>query len=465
LATTDNYAGLGLDRGLPASLEAERTILGAILLDNHACNEAAEKLHADDFYLDSHRRIFGRMLELSETGKAIDIITLTEELSRKKEVESVGGVAYISSLIDGVPHQPSIEQYVKIVKDKSLLRNLIHAANNAIARAMEQSDTAEEIIDSAESAIFQIAEDRINQGFQSVPQIVKSSFGSIDALVNRGHRITGLETHYDKLDEMTSGLQKSDLVIIAARPSMGKTAFAINIAENAAVRDKKVVAVFSLEMSQESLLLRMLCSQSHVDSHRLRTGFTSREDHQKLAAGLEALAQAPIFIDDTPGISLSEMRAKVRRLQQSQNRVDLIIVDYLQLMSAAPPGGGKRYENRTQEVSAISRGLKGLAKEMRVPVVALSQLSRAPEGRTGNNRPQLSDLRESGAIEQDADLVAFIFREEVYKQDEPELEGIAEIIIAKQRNGPTGTIKMAFVKKSTRFENLAGDVGPAGDEY
>jgi replicative DNA helicase len=461
LATLDQ----SLDRGLPSSVDAERTILGAILLDNTACNEAAESIRPDDFYLDAHRRIFSRMMELSERGAAIDIITLTEELGRKKEVESVGGVAYISSLIDGVPHQPSIEQYVKIVKDKSLLRNLIHASNNAIARALEQSDTAAEIIDSAESAIFQIAEDRINQGFVGIPQIVKDSFGSIDNLYQRGQRITGLETHYDKLDEMTSGLQKSDLVIIAARPSMGKTAFAINIAENAAVMDNKVVAVFSLEMSRESLVLRMLCSQSRVDSHKLRTGFLSREDFGKLTSGLESLAHAPIFIDDTPGISLSEMRAKVRRLQQSQKRLDMIIVDYLQLMSAAPPGGGKRYENRTQEVSAISRGLKALAKEMRVPVIALSQLSRAPEGRTGNNRPQLSDLRESGAIEQDADVVAFIFREEVYKQDDPELEGLAEIIIAKQRNGPTGTIKMAFIKKSTRFENMAGDVGPAGDEY
>ncbi|MCU1284913.1 MAG: primary replicative helicase [Acidobacteriales bacterium] len=461
MATLDQ----SLDRGLPASVDAERTILGAILLDNSSCNEAAESIRPDDFYLDAHRRIFSRMMELNERGAAIDIITLTEELGRKKEVESVGGVAYISSLIDGVPHQPSIEQYVKIVKDKSLLRNLIHASNNAIARALEQSDTAAEIIDSAESAIFQIAEDRINQGFVGIPQIVKDSFGSIDNLYQRGQRITGLETHYDKLDEMTSGLQPSDLVIIAARPSMGKTAFAINIAENAAVMDGKCVAVFSLEMSRESLVLRMLCSQSRVDSHKLRTGFLSRDDFGKLTSGLESLAQAPIFIDDTPGISLSEMRAKVRRLQQSQKRLDMIIVDYLQLMSAAPPGGGKRYENRTQEVSAISRGLKALAKEMRVPVVALSQLSRAPEGRTGNNRPQLSDLRESGAIEQDADVVAFIFREEVYKQDDPELEGLAEIIIAKQRNGPTGTIKMAFIKKSTRFENMAGDIGPAGDDY
>ena len=461
MATIDSK----LDRGLPASIEAERTILGAILLDNHSCNEAAEKLHPDDFYLDSHRRIFSRMLALNERGHAIDIITLTEELTRKKEAESVGGVAYISSLIDGVPHQPTIEQYVKIVKDKALLRNLIHASNNAIARALEQTDTAEEIIDTAESAIFQIAEDRIGKGFVGIPQIVKESFGTIDALYQRGQRITGLETHYEKLDELTSGLQKSDLVIIAARPSMGKTAFAINIAENAAIRDQKVVAVFSLEMAKEALLMRMLCSQARVDSHKLRTGFLSREDREKLVHSLESLAQAPIFIDDTPGISLTEMRAKARRLTQSQGRLDLIIVDYLQLMSAVPPGGGKRYENRTQEVSAISRGLKGIAKELKVPVVALSQLSRAPEARTGSNRPQLSDLRESGAIEQDADVVAFIFREEVYKQDDPALEGIAEIIIAKQRNGPTGTIKMAFLKKSTRFESMSSDIGPASDEY
>jgi replicative DNA helicase len=452
-------------RGMPAALEAEKSILGAVLLDNQACNEAAEKLAADDFYLDAHRRIYAGMLALNETGKPIDIITLTEELSRKKEVESVGGVAYIASLTDGVPRRPSIDQYVKIVKDKALLRGLIHAANNAIAHAIDQAETAEEIIDAAESAIFRIAENRIGQSFVSIPDIVKTSFKSIDELYKRGQRVTGLATHYDKLDEMTSGLQPNDLVIIAARPSMGKTSLAMNIAENAAVIDRKVVGVFSLEMGKEALLLRMLCSQARVDAHRLRTGFLSREDRDKLVMGLEALATAPIFIDDTPGIGLTEMRAKARRLKQAQGRLDLIVVDYLQLMSSSPAGGGKRYENRTQEVSAISRGLKALAKEMSVPVVALSQLSRAPEARTGNNRPQLSDLRESGAIEQDADVVAFIFREEVYKKDDPDLEGLAEIIIAKQRNGPTGTIRMAFLKSSTRFENLADDVGPVADEY
>jgi len=456
MATTE----YSIDRGLPASIEAERAILGAVLLDNFAYNQAAESLHAEDFSLDSHRRIYLRMMELVESGRPIDFVTLTEQLGQHKEIEAVGGVVYVTSLTDGLPRVKNIEQYVKIVKDKALLRNLIHAASSAMQQAYEQDAPAEEIIDSAESAIFQIAEKRIGQGFLGIPEIVKGSFGSIDKLYEQGQRITGLETHFEDFDNLTSGLQKSDLVIVAARPSMGKTAFAINIAENSSVRDHKVVGVFSLEMSRESLLLRLLCSQARVDSHKLRTGFLSREDYHKLVAGLGALVEAPIFIDDTPGISVSEMRAKSRRLQQSQGRLDLIIVDYLQLASAAPPGGGKRYENRTQEVSAISRGLKALAKEMRCPVIALSQLSRAPETRTGNNRPQLADLRESGAIEQDADVVAFIFREEVYKQDDPDLEGKAELIIAKQRNGPTGTVHLAFIKRSTRFENLANDSAP-----
>ncbi|HEV3039313.1 MAG TPA: replicative DNA helicase [Candidatus Angelobacter sp.] len=448
-----------IDRGLPASIEAERAILGAILLDNFAYNQAAESLHAEDFSLDSHRRIYLRMMELAESGRPIDFVTLTEQLGQHKEIEAVGGVAYVTSLTDGLPRVKNIEQYVKIVKDKAMLRYLIHAASSAIQQAYEQEAPAEEIIDAAESAIFQIAEKRIGQGFLGIQEIVKASFGSIDKLYEQGQRITGLETHFEDFDNLTSGLQKSDLVIVAARPSMGKTAFAINIAENSAVRDHKVVGVFSLEMSRESLLRRLLCSQAHVDSHKLRTGFLSREDYHKLVAALGVLLEAPIFIDDTPGISVSEMRAKARRLQQSQSRLDLIIVDYLQLASAAPPGGARRYENRTQEVSAISRGLKALAKEMRCPVIALSQLSRAPETRTGNNRPQLADLRESGAIEQDADVVSFIFREEVYKPDDPDLEGKAELIIAKQRNGPTGTVHLAFIKRSTRFENLANDAG------
>jgi replicative DNA helicase len=438
---------------MPANVEAERSILGAILLDNFSFNQAAEHLHPEDFSLDSHRKIYARMVELAESSRPIDLITLSEELDRTKELESIGDVAYVSSLLDGVPDRPSIEHYVKIVRDKAMLRGLIHAANAAISRAADQSDTAEEILSDTEAAIFQLSEQRIGRGFMGVQEIIKEKFGSIDALLQRGQRITGIATHYADLDEMTSGLQRSDLIIIAARPSMGKTAFAMNIAENAAINDQKIVAVFSLEMSSEALLQRMLCSAARVDSHKFRTGSLWQDDTRKIAQALEKLTHAPIFIDDTPGISLSEMRAKSRRLQQSQGGLDMIIVDYLQLMSA----GGRRYENRTQEVSAISRGLKALAKELRVPVIALSQLSRAPESRgSGDHRPQLADLRESGSIEQDADLVAFIFREEVYKPDQPELDGIAELIIRKQRNGPTGTVKLAFLKSSTRFESMLG---------
>ena len=449
MATTD----YSLAHSLPANVEAERSILGAILLDNLAYNQAAEHLKPEDFSLDSHRRLYTRMIDLAESSRPIDMITLVEELDRRKELEAIGDVGYISGLVDGVPDRPSIEHYIKIVRDKALLRGLIHAANSAIARAAEQSDPAEEILNDAEAAIFQLSEKRIGRGFMGVQEIVKESFGSVDALLQRGQRITGLATHYTDLDEMTSGFQRSDLIIIAARPSMGKTAFALNIAENAAIEDQKTVGVFSLEMSREALLLRLLCSKARVDSHKMRTGSLWRDDMDKVVHAMEQLAHAPIFIDDTPGIALSEMRAKARRLQQSTGALDLIIVDYLQLMS----GGSRRYENRTQEVSAISRGLKGLAKELKVPVVALSQLSRAPESRGGDHRPQLADLRESGSIEQDADVVAFIFREEVYKPDEPELEGRAELIIAKQRNGPTGKVNLAFLKNSTRFESMLGD--------
>jgi replicative DNA helicase len=449
LATTD-YT---LAHSLPANVEAERSILGAIMLDNLAYNEAAEHLKPEDFSLDSHRRIFTRMVDLAESSRPIDMITLVEELDRRKELEAIGDVGYVSGLVDGVPDRPSIEHYIKIVRDKALLRGLIHAANAAISRASDQSDPAEEILNDAEAAIFQLSEKRIGRGFMGVQEIVKESFGSVDALLQRGQRITGLATHYTDLDEMTSGFQRADLIIIAARPSMGKTAFAMNIAENASIEDQKVVGMFSLEMSREALLLRLLCSRARVDSHKMRTGSLWRDDMTKVVHAMEQLAHAPIFIDDTPGIALSEMRAKARRLQQSQGKLDLLIVDYLQLMS----GGGRRYENRTQEVSAISRGLKALAKELSVPVVALSQLSRAPESRGGDHRPQLSDLRESGSIEQDADVVAFIFREEVYKQDDPDLQGKAELIIAKQRNGPTGRVNLAFLKNSTRFESMLGD--------
>src|SRR5512146_695208 len=415
MATTD----YSLDRGaLPVNVEAERSILGAILLDNFCYTQAASSgLKADDFSLDSHRRIYERVRELNDAGSAIDFITLSEALNQHKELGAVGGVAYLSSLTDGLPRSQNIDHYVRIVRDKALLRGIIHTANSAIARAAEQGEDAADVLAATESALFQLSDARVGSDFYDVGTIVGQSFKSIDALYEMGKRVTGLETHFEDLDEVTSGLQPSDLIIIAGRPSMGKTAFAMNIAENAAVLGNKTVAIFSLEMSRESLLMRLLCSHAKVDSHLIRKGIISGRDRQQLTEALGRLMDAKMFIDDTPSISVSEMRAKARRLQHKQNGLDLVIVDYLQLMAAAPMGGGKRYENRTQEVSAMSRGLKMLAKDLRVPVVALSQLSRAPESRTGDHRPQLSDLRESGSIEQDADVVTFLFRPEVYEKD------------------------------------------------
>jgi replicative DNA helicase len=457
---------VSLDRGLPASVEAERSILGAILLDNHSFNEAAERLTAADFSLDSHRRIYSRMAELIDAHRAVDIVTLSEELARRKEVEAIGGVAYLASLTEGLPRRPSIEEYVHIVKDKSLARQLIGICSMAITRAADQSEEALTTLDSAESGLLEVSERGITRGFAGIAEIIKTSFGTIDNLYAQQREVTGLATHYTQFDKMTSGLQSSDLIIIAARPSMGKTAWAINIAENAAVRDGKVVAVFSLEMSKESLLRRMLASQAMVSMQKIQTGFIPKADRGKLMEALERLAEAKIFIDDTPAIALSEMRAKARRLQRMQGGLDLIVIDYLQLMTASAFGvGARRYENRTQEVSAISRGLKALAKELRVPVVALSQLSRASETRGGDKKPMLSDLRESGSIEQDADVVAFIHRDSYYNKDENgdedlESKNKAEIIIAKQRNGPTGSVHLAYIAECTRFENLAFGQGP-----
>ncbi len=446
-----------LDAGLPSNADAERTILGAILLDNALLAEAQEKLVAEDFSLDSHQRIFLRMAELSAEGHAIDLVTLAEMLGRNKEVESVGGVAYLASLTEGLPRRPILEEYIRIVKDKSLLRQLMLICSAAIARAADQSEPALDVLNAAESQLLEVGEKGISKGLASLEDIVSGSFGSIDNLYQQAREVTGLATHYSEFDKMTSGLQKGDLVIIAARPSMGKTAWAVNIAQNASVRSRAVVAIFSLEMSKEALLRRMLASQAWVDQRKLQTGFLGREDQEKLRRALEDLVEAPIFIDDTAGISLAEMRAKVRRLRQMQGKVDLILVDYLQLMTASLPSqGGKRMENRTQEVSAISRGLKALAKEMEVPVIALSQLSRSSERRGDDKRPMLSDLRESGSIEQDADLVAFIHRESYYNRDKEEDpdRNKAEIIIAKQRNGPTGTVNLAFLSQFTRFEDL-----------
>ena len=448
---------VGFDAGLPANIDAEKTILGAILLDNAAHSEAAEKLEPDDFSLDSHRRIYQRMSDLLNEQRPVDIVTLSNELARFKEVEAVGGVAYLASLTEGLPRRPVIEEYIRIVKDKSLLRRLMLICSNAIARAADQSETALEVLGAAETSLLEVSEKSVSNGFQSLDQIVANSFGSIDNLYKQSREVTGLATDFVALDRDLSGLQKGELIIVAARPSMGKTAFAINMAQNAAVNHKAIVAVFSLEMSKESLLRRMLASQAWVDQRKLQTGFLGREDHDKLQRALGDLVDSHLFIDDTAGISLAEMRAKARRLKQNAGGLDLVVVDYLQLMSATlPSAGGKRYENRTQEVSAISRGLKALAKELHVPVVALSQLSRASERRGDDKRPMLSDLRESGSIEQDADVVMFIHREAYYNRDEEMSESDrakSEIIISKQRNGPTGTVHLNFISKFTRFEN------------
>lgn len=466
LSSPSGISESSLEAGMPASLEAERSILGAILLDNHAFNEAAERLRAEDFSLDSHRRIFSRMGELIDGRRAVDIVTLAEELARRKEVEAVGGVAYLASLTEGLPRRPSIEDYVRIVKDKSLGRQLIQICASAITRAADQSQDALSVLEDAESGLLEVSEHGIARGFAGIAEIVRESFGSIDNLYAQQREVKGLATHYKAFDKMTTGLQPADLIIIAARPSMGKTAWAINIAENAAVKDGKVVAIFSLEMSRESLLRRMLASQALVSMQKIQTGFIPKQDRERLMEALERLTEAKIFVDDTPAISLAEMRAKARRLQRQHGALDLVVVDYLQLMGASGGGqGSRRFENRTQEVSAISRGLKALAKELRVPVVALSQLSRASEQRGGDKKPMLSDLRESGSIEQDADVVAFIHRESYYNRDEngeedPESKNKAEIIIAKQRNGPTGSVHLAYLAECTRFENLAYDAEP-----
>jgi replicative DNA helicase len=452
--------------GLPSSIQTEITVLGAMLLDAVAITDATAKLHADDFSLDSHQRIYRVMVDLMALGHAVDLITVMDALQKRRELDAIGGAAYLAFLTEGIPRHPNIESYVRIVKDKSLLRQLMGIFHDGAVRASDQSEDAVTVLGDVEAQLAEVADSAIQRGFSGIPEIVANSFGSIDALYEQGREVTGLATHYIEFDKMTSGLQKSELIIIAARPSMGKTAWAINIAQNCAVRDQKVVAVFSLEMSKESLLRRMLASEAMVGSRKLQTGFIPREDKGKLIAALDRLMASKMFIDDTPGITLAEMRAKVRRLRQQENgQLDLIVIDYLQLMTGSAGSSQKKFENRTQEVSSISRGLKALAKELSVPVVALSQLSRGSEQRTGDKKPLLSDLRESGSIEQDADVVAFIHREEYYDRENEDIKGQAEIIIAKQRNGPTGSVKLAYLADFTRFENLDTSHNAGGDAY
>lgn len=455
MATPDPIRENFHDRPMPHSSEAERAILGSILLDNGLISQAIELLKPADFYVPSHRRVFVAMRHLFERGEEINPILIGEELKKENAFESVGGVTGITNLMFGLPHSTNLINYAKVVRGKSLLRQLIKTASKITNEALEEEDEPEIILDHAEHAIFELADERIRQGFTHVEPVARALLDKIQEMEGRQVVLTGLTTGFVELDEKTSGLQRSDLIIVAARPSMGKTSFALMLAQNAAIETGAVVGIFSLEMSKESLVMRMLCSQGNIDAQRFRNGFLSRAEWSQIAKSLGTLADTKIFLDDTPGISVLEMRAKARRLAAEQKRLDLIIVDYLQLMS----GGSKRTESRQQEVSMISRELKGLAKELNVPMVALSQLSRAPESRS-DHRPQLSDLRESGALEQDADLVAFLYREEAYKtpderQAMPEdKKNVAELILAKQRNGPTGTVELRFVPSSMRFDNL-----------
>ena len=434
------------EKTLPHNAEAERTVLGAVLVDGTAFNSAAEILNRDDFYREGHRRIFDAMAALAERSATIDLVTVKDELAKSAALEAVGGAAYVAGLVDGMPRIVNVEAWSRIIKEKAALRNLIHASNRIVQSCYEAEDEPAVILDRAEKAIFDIAEHRLRQGFIGIREIVKESFRTIDQLSQSKELVTGLPTGFVDLDERTSGLQKGDLIIVAARPAMGKTSFCLNIAQYASARTGETVGIFSLEMAKEQLVLRMLCADARVDAHRLRTGNLQEKDWTRLAKAYADLSASKIFIDDSASLTPLEMRAKCRRLK-AEHGLGLVMVDYLQLVSA--PG---RAENRQQEIASVSRSLKGLAKELSVPVVALSQLSRAPEART-EKRPQLSDLRESGALEQDADVVMFIFREEEYKPTE-ENRGVAEIIIGKQRNGPTGMLKLAFIKEYTRFENF-----------
>ena len=437
------------ERTLPHNLEAERSVLGAILVHNDAFNLAVQVITPADFYRDAHRRIFDSMISLNERNQAIDFVTLKEELSRAGEIDAVGGPAYISSLADGVPRATNVEYYSRIVKEKATLRNLIYAANKILTNAYEADQESDLILDEAESAIFGVADDRLKAGFVPMRDLVKESFPKIEQLFEQKRLITGVPTGFVDLDEMTRGLQAGDLIIIAARPSMGKTSLVLNISQHVATQPDMTVGFFSLEMSKESLFLRLLTSEAQIDSHRLMSGAIGQKDYGRISHALETLSAMRLFIDDSSNISVLEMRAKTRRLK-AEHGLNLIVVDYIQLMS-----GRGRHENRTLELASISRSLKGLAKELGVPIIVLSQLSRGPESRA-DHRPQLSDLRESGALEQDADLVGLIYRDDVYNKDPNNPDaGIAELIVAKQRNGPTGVIKLAFLREQTRFANLA----------
>ncbi len=433
----------------PQNIEAEKSVLGAMLIDAEAIGFALEILDESWFYENTHRKIYSAILDLYNDRKNVDLITLSDKLKKDGTLEAVGGIPYLSFIIDMVPTSANVEYYANIVKERGILRRLIHNATHIVNECYETKDNISEVVDTAEKLIFEVSDLKHRQGSVHIKELVKSSIEKIDKLYQRKEHITGLETGFIEIDKMTSGLQPSDLIIVAGRPSMGKSALATTIVEYVGIEKKKSVAFFSLEMSKEQLVQRMLCSQARVDAHKVRSGFLSPSDWPKLTLAAGKLSSADIFIDDTPAISALELRAKARRLK-SQYNIQLIVLDYLQLMRGNSRG---KMDNRQQEISEISRSLKALARELSIPVIALSQLSRAVESRQ-DHKPQLSDLRESGAIEQDADLVVLLVREEYYNPTE-ENRNIAEVNIAKQRNGPVGKINLMFIKEYMRFETLA----------
>ena len=432
----------------PQNIEAEQSVLGGVLIENEAVHKVMEILTAEDFYRDAHRKIYDALMDLAERDEPADLITLTNELRKKEHLDSVGGASYVTSLIDSVVTAANIEYYAKIVKEKATLRKLIDTSTEIITHSYEDRSDVESLLDEAERAIFEISENRIKPSFYPIRDIVKQSFKTIERLYEKKELVTGVPSGYRELDQRTAGFQPSDLIIVAGRPSMGKTAFCLNVAQYAAIEKRTSVGIFSLEMSKEQIVIRMLCSEAQVEGTRLRTGFLSESDWPRLTLAAGTLSDAPIFIDDAAALSVLELRAKARRLN-AEHGLGMIMIDYLQLMR-----GRAKVESRQQEISEISRSLKALAKELNIPVIAVSQLSRRTEERQGM-RPQLSDLRESGAIEQDADVILFIYRDEVYNRSEDNPNrGKAEIIIGKQRNGPTGKIELAYLDKFTTFKEL-----------
>ena len=448
------------DRIPPHNIEAEQAVLGAVFLEPEALSRASEILMPDDFYRTSHQRIFGAMLKLSDKGEPIDLVTVTTALSNEKVLDEIGGVSYLSDLANSVPTAANIDYYSRIVEEKALLRRLIRTATDIVTTSYDKEDEVDGVLNDAEKSILEVSNRKNSSAFKDIKDVLIDVYDNIEQLHHTNAEVTGIPTGFRDLDKITSGFQRNDLIIVAARPSVGKTAFALNIAQSVAVKTDENVAIFSLEMGADQLVMRMLCAEGNIDSQRLRTGSLEAEDWGKLTMAMGSLSNAGIYIDDTPGIRVSDIRSKCRRLKQ-EHGLGMILIDYLQLIQ----GSGKQGENRQQEVSEISRSLKGLARELNVPLIALSQLSRGVESRQ-DKRPMMSDLRESGSIEQDADIVGFLYRDDYYDK-ESEKQNIIEIILAKQRNGPVGTVELAFIKEYNKFVDLDhryqdSDVPPVG---